>query len=61
MAKKIWNTKKKSYLCNPNSKELFDNCENSSEVEHYLAKVGVAGSNPVFRSKFSRMPWWWNW
>ena len=25
-------------------------CERSSVVEHHLAKVGVAGSNPVFRS-----------
>ena len=25
-------------------------CENSSVVEHHLAKVGVAGSTPVFRS-----------
>ena len=25
----------------------------SSVVEHHLAKVGVAGSNPVFRSKNS--------
>ena len=25
-------------------------CESSSGVEHHLAKVGVAGSNPVFRS-----------
>ena len=24
-------------------------CESSSVVEHHLAKVGVAGSNPVFR------------
>ena len=24
-------------------------CERSSVVEHHLAKVGVAGSNPVFR------------
>jgi hypothetical protein len=46
-------------------------------VEHDLAKVGVAGSSPVFRSesrqaggvtgfflgKFSQKgkPWWWNW
>ena len=40
-------------------------------VEHNLAKVGVAGSSPVFRSKsrpstagrdfFSLLPWWWNW
>jgi hypothetical protein len=28
-------------------------------VEHHLAKVGVAGSNPVFRSKL--MPGWRNW
>jgi len=28
------------------------NCESSSGVEHHLAKVGVAGSNPVFRSIF---------
>src|SRR5699024_6064553 len=26
-------------------------CGSSSAVEHHLAKVGVAGSNPVFRSK----------
>ena len=26
-------------------------CGSSSGVEHNLAKVGVAGSNPVFRSK----------
>ena len=26
------------------------NCESSSGVEHHLAKVWVAGSNPVFRS-----------
>ena len=26
----------------------------SSVVEHHLAKVGVAGSNPVFRSKICR-------
>lgn len=25
-------------------------CESSSGVEHHLAKVRVAGSNPVFRS-----------
>ena len=27
-------------------------CGSSSGVEHNLAKVGVAGSNPVFRSIF---------
>ena len=39
-------------------------------VEHDLAKVGVAGSSPVFRSKevpsdedgiFFGTPGWWNW
>jgi hypothetical protein len=39
-------------------------------VEHDLAKVGVAGSSPVFRSEISSLaedffspapPWWWNW
>ena len=29
---------------------LFVSSGNSSGVEHNLAKVGVAGSNPVFRS-----------
>lgn len=32
----------------------------SSVVEHHLAKVGVAGSNPVFRS-FKFQPGWRNW
>ena len=30
----------------------LDKCESSSGVEHHLAKVRVAGSNPVFRSEF---------
>ncbi|EAS20456.1 hypothetical protein BBFL7_01344 [Flavobacteria bacterium BBFL7] len=30
---------------------VFQICESSSGVEHHLAKVEVAGSNPVFRSK----------
>jgi hypothetical protein len=30
---------------------FIQNCESSSGVEHHLAKVGVAGSNPVFRSE----------
>ena len=29
-------------------------------VEHDLAKVGVAGSNPVFRSQSRKTPEWWN-
>ena len=28
---------------------IFLKCGSSSVVEHHLAKVGVAGSNPVFR------------
>ena len=45
------------------------NAEVAHLVEHDLAKVGVAGSSPVFRSKssdhsgggfFVVMPWWWN-
>jgi hypothetical protein len=27
-------------------------------VEHDLAKVGVAGSSPVFRSKVHQLGWW---
>ena len=34
---------------NPASPAIF--CGSSSVVEYNLAKVGVAGSNPVFRSK----------
>ena len=29
-------------------------------VEHDLAKVGVAGSSPVFRSNIRILPGWWN-
>ena len=45
---------------------LFDSnityyiCGSSSVVEHHLAKVGVAGSNPVFRSNYFK-PGWRNW
>ena len=35
-------------------------CGSSSVVEHHLAKVGVAGSSPVFRSNMP-MPGWRNW
>ena len=35
-------------------------CESSSGVEHHLAKVRVAGSNPVFRSEKILLEWW-NW
>ncbi len=39
-------------------------CGSSSVVEHHLAKVGVAGSNPVFRSNErikQPLPGWRNW
>jgi hypothetical protein len=47
-----------SYLCNPNEKTtvlsavkvLKKDAEVAHLVEHDLAKVGVAGSSPVFRS-----------
>src|SRR5699024_6225464 len=41
----------------PPSKTVFNNSIASgsrSAVEHHLAKVGVAGSNPVFRPSLSR-------
>ena len=38
----------------------FKTSGNSSAVEHDLAKVGVAGSNPVFRSLKKTTPRWWN-
>ena len=34
----------------PFTRIQFHKCGSSSVVEHHLAKVGVAGSNPVFRS-----------
>ena len=44
---------------NPSSPAIY--CGSSSVVEYNLAKVGVAGSNPVFRSKKVPMPGWRNW
>ena len=38
------------------SSTLPKKCENSSAVEHHLAKVGVAGSIPVFRSHAGGLP-----
>jgi hypothetical protein len=35
------------------SKIIYLKCGSSSVVEHHLAKVGVAGSNPVFRSNIA--------
>ena len=44
---KIWRFQFYSYLCNPKRK----NAEVAQLVEHNLAKVGVASSSLVFRSK----------
>ncbi len=41
---------KTSYLCNRKSETTT--AKIAQLVEHDLAKVGVAGSSPVFRSKF---------
>ena len=43
--------KKNTYLCNPKRKEWVTNAEVAQLVEHNLAKVGVASSSLVFRSK----------
>jgi hypothetical protein len=53
---------------------LPNHAEVAQLVEHNLAKVGVAGPNPVFCSKTNQTliqsrvffrsynaPWWWNW
>ena len=44
------------YLCTRKRKQC-NNAEVAQLVEHNLAKVRVAGSSPVFRS---RPPGWWN-
>ena len=46
----FWTYSHRTIRCSFNKK----NCESSSGVEHHLAKVGVAGSNPVFRSNTKR-------
>ncbi len=55
------------------SKFLYFFAEVAHLVEHDLAKVGVAGSSPVFRSGVKQIPFvicfffrkvspgWWNW
>ena len=49
---KILPNSKKTYFCTPNNGTLFYNhAEVAHLVEHDLAKVGVAGSSPVFRSR----------
>ena len=50
-------------ICNQRvgrSNRLVGICGSSSVVEHHLAMVGVAGSNPVFRF-LKVMPGWRNW
>ena len=54
-AKKFGHIKKKQYLCTRFRKmrgEILKIAEIAQLVEHDLAKVGVAGSSPVFRSRF---------
>ena len=48
--KKVWKFEKSAYLCNPKRKVRV-NAEIAQLVEHNLAKVGVASSSLVFRSK----------
>ncbi len=57
-----------AYVCKPIL--VLIHAEVAHLVEHDLAKVGVAGSSPVFRSKtipsdkggiFFGTPGWWNW
>ena len=43
--------RKYAYLCIANEKQRLPNAKIAQLVEHDLAKVGVAGSSPVFRSK----------
>ena len=69
---KVCGFRKMCYLCNRNRERCFLEIRNLAEiaqlVEHNLAKVGVAGPSPVFRSKsairllFYRLePKWRNW
>lgn len=50
-AKKFGGIKKSGYLCNAKAETLIEILAKIAQlVEHDLAKVGVAGSSPVFRS-----------
>ena len=44
----------------PSAAKISQSLQNFAEiaqlVEHNLAKVGVAGSSPVFRSTFQKVP-----
>ena len=46
----MWNDAE-SYFCTPKKLVLINNAKVAHLVEHDLAKVGVAGSSPVFRSE----------
>ncbi len=62
---KIWQKRKKCITLHRNYETRLPNAKIAQLVEHDLAKVGVAGSSPVFRSKPSCIPQtmsgWWNW
>ena len=47
---KFCRLKNNAYLCIANEKTRLPNAKIAQLVEHNLAKVGVAGSSPVFRS-----------
>ena len=48
----FWWFEKNAYLCIAIAKNAFaTNAKIAQLVEHNLAKVGVAGSSPVFRSR----------
>ncbi len=38
-----------------------NNAKIAQLVDRHLAKVEVAGSNPVFRSTLPKLLEWWNW
>ena len=44
------------YICNRKIRDDVANAKIAQLVEHDLAKVGVAGSSPVFRSKTGEKP-----
>ena len=48
---KIWQKRKKCITLHRNCETRLPNAKIAQLVEHDLAKVGVAGSSPVFRSK----------
>ena len=50
-SEKFWWFKNNAYLCIAIGKQPSTNAKIAQLVEHDLAKVGVAGSSPVFRSK----------